>query len=62
MFGKADIEKLLAHLRTEYRTLAEWEQLLRDAHLGIARSDANVSLGDIDPRVIELIERYKPGS
>ena len=62
MYGKEEIDKLLSHLAREFRTLPEWDQLLRDTHLGIARSDANVPLGDIDPRVIELIEHYKPNT
>ena len=62
MFGKEDIEKLFDQLKKEHGTSPDWEQLIRDAHLGIARSDAAVDLGDIDSRVIALIGKNKPGS
>ena len=32
----------------------------RSAHLGVARSDAGVALGDIDARVAPLIEKHNP--
>ena len=62
MFGREDIEKVFDHLKKEYGTLSDWEQFVRDAHLGIARSDAGAALGEIDKRVVEVIERYKPSS
>ncbi len=62
MFGKEDIEKLFDQLKKENATSSDWEELIREAHLGIARSDAGVDLGDIDKRVIALIEQHKPGT
>ena len=35
--------------------------LVKDAHLGIARSDADVDIGDIDSRVAALIKKHQGG-
>ena len=59
MFDKEKLEELFAALRSQYGSEPDWEQILRDAHLGVARSDAGVSLGDIDSRVAETIEKHK---
>ena len=61
MFQKAQLEKLFEELRTEWHGVAEYEKLVRDAHLAIARSDAGKPLGeDIDVRVSALIENRRP--
>ena len=60
MFQKAHLEKLFEELRTEWHGVAEYEQLVRDAHLAIALSDAGRPLGgDIDARVSALVEKHK---
>ena len=59
MFDKEMLDKFFAELKSRYGNEPDWEQVLRDAHLGIARSDAEVDLGDIDPRVEEAIIRHR---
>ena len=61
MFEKNHLDALFAELDTEWRGSADFDQLTRDAHLGIALSDAGRSLEErIDPRVIALIDKHKP--
>ncbi len=57
MFDKEMIDKLWADMRGKYGSEPDWELLVRDTHLGVARSDAGVDLGKLDQRVIEAIER-----
>ncbi len=60
MFDKQSLDNLFDELRDEYELEPEWEDIQRAAHLGVARSDAGVSLGDIDSRVIAMIEKHRP--
>ena len=60
MFDKQSLDALLEELRDEYELEPEWEEIQRAAHLGVARSDAGVPLGDIDSRVVALIEKHNP--
>ena len=60
MFDKTTLEALLEELRDEYELESDWEDIQRSAHLGVARSDAGVALGDIDARVAPLIEKHNP--
>ena len=62
MFRKQHLDELYEELNKEWRGKPEYEQLLRDTHLGIAYSDAGRSLDDIDPRVVALIEKHKSGN
>jgi len=41
---------------------SEWEHVIRDAYVGMAHADAGVALGDLDPRVIAIIEKYQKQS
>ena len=50
MFKKSDLDVLYDELNSDWKGKAEYEQLLRDAHLGIAYSDSGRSLDDIDSR------------
>ena len=59
MFDKPRLDVLFADLRGKYEKAPDWEQILRDTHLGVARSDAGVDLGNIDPRVIEAINKHR---
>ena len=59
-FQKAQLEKLFEELRTEWQGVAEYERLVRDAHLAIALSDAGRPLDDIDARVSALVEKLRP--
>ena len=59
MFSNAEVESILNQLRQEWGTDPNWEQLLRDVYLGMARADAGVSLGDLDSRVIKVIQQHQ---
>jgi hypothetical protein len=59
MFGKEEVESILNQLRQEWGTDPNWEQLLRDMYLGIAHADAGVALGDLDQRVISIIQQHQ---
>ena len=61
MFDKVHLDALFAELDNEWRGTADFDRLTRDAHLGIALSDAGRSLEErIDSRVIALIDKHKP--
>ena len=60
MFDKQSLDNMLEELRDEFELEPDWEDLQRDAHLGVARSDAGVPLGQIDSRVVVLIEKHMP--
>jgi hypothetical protein len=62
MFGKEEVESMLNQLKQEYGSDPNWEQLLRDIFLGIARADGGVALGDLDPRVLTLIQQHQKQS
>ena len=59
MFDREMLDRYFTELREKFANEPDWEQLVRDSHLGIARSDASVDLGDIDGRIKELIEKHK---
>ena len=60
-FRRKDLAVLFEALRDEWGDTPDFEQLLRDAHLGIALSDAGRPLsGKVDDRVVALVERYRP--
>jgi len=60
MFDKASLDALLEELRDNYELEFEWEDIQKAVHVAIARSDAGVPLGDIDSRVVELVEKHRP--
>ena len=73
MFSKDEVESMIDELTRKYKQAShdeheprnpldldqQWEKLLRDAYTGMARADAGVALGDLDPRVIEIIQRFQ---
>ena len=59
MFDKQSLDSMFDELRDEYELEPDWEGIQGAAHLGVARSDAGVPLGDIDSRVIPYIEKYR---
>lgn len=59
MFSKEEVESVLNQLRQEWGTDPNFEQLLRDTYLGIARADGGVALGSLDARVIKLIQQHQ---
>jgi hypothetical protein len=59
MFSNAEVEAILNQLRQEWGTDPNWEQLLRDVYVGMARADAGVTLGNLDARVIKIIQQHQ---
>jgi hypothetical protein len=59
MFSKEQVESILDQLRQEWETDPNWEQLLRDVYVGMARADAGVALGNLDPRVVKIIQQHQ---
>jgi hypothetical protein len=59
MFSKEQVESILHQLRQEWETDPNWEQLLRDVYVGMARADAGVGLGNLDPRVVKIIQEHQ---
>jgi hypothetical protein len=59
MFSKGDVDSILKQLQKEWGSDPQWEQLLRQAYLGMARADAGIALGPLDPRVIAIIEQHQ---
>jgi len=59
MLSKEQVEAILSQLQREWGSDPKWEQLLRDAYLGMARADGGVALGNLDGRVIALIEQHR---
>ncbi len=61
MFDKISLDAMFDELRDNYELEPDWEEIQRDAHLGIARSDGGVDLGGLDARVIEVLNKHNPG-
>jgi hypothetical protein len=59
MLGKTEIESIVGQLKQEWGKDSSWEQILRDAYLAIARTDAGVPIGDLDPRVCKVIQQHQ---
>ena len=60
-YAKTDLDAFFAALKQQLGQLPEFEELVRDAHLAIALSDAGRPLaGNIDPRVARLVDKYRP--
>ena len=63
MFQKDTLDALFAELETSYRQTLEYDQLLRETHLGIALSDADRDFdGQVDQRVSSLIKKHRDDS
>ncbi len=61
MFDKKSLDAMFDELRDNYELEPDWEEIQRDAHLGIARSDGGVDLGSLDSRVIDVLNKHNPG-
>ena len=59
MFEKQSLDLLFDDLRDQYELEPDWEDIQRAAHVGVARSDAGVPLGDVDNRGVPFIEKYR---
>jgi hypothetical protein len=62
MFGKEEVESIQNQLKQEWGSDPNWELLLRDMFLGIARADGGAALGDLDPRVVRIIQQHQKQS
>ena len=60
MFDKQSLDAMFSELRDAYELEPEWEEIQRDAPLGVARADGGVELGNIDPRVAEVLNKHNP--
>ncbi len=58
MFNKQSLDNMFDELRDEYELEPDWEDIQRAAHLGVARSDAGIELGDLDSRVVPFIKKH----
>ncbi len=64
MFDKASLDRLFEELRDEFELETDWEDIQRDAHLGVAFADAGTlddRKGGLDARIVEFVERHNPG-
>ena len=60
MFEKPVLDGLFTELDDLYRGSADYEQLLRQTHLGVALSDADRDFHDqVDKRVASLIKKHR---
>ncbi len=63
MFQKDTLDALFADLEVSFASTADYDLLLRDAHLGIALSDAGRDFdAQVDERVAALIEKHRDGN
>ncbi|MBO55076.1 MAG: hypothetical protein CL886_05375 [Dehalococcoidia bacterium] len=64
MFNKSSLEQLFDELRDEYELEPDWEEIQRDAHLGVAYADSGM-LDDrkdsLDSRSVALVTKHNPG-
>ena len=63
MFDKDSLDRLFEELRDEFELETDWEEIQRDAHLGVAYADAGVlddQSGALDSRVIDYVVRHNP--
>ena len=64
MFDQQSLESLFVELRDEYEMEQDWEDIQRDAHLGVAYADSGMydeKKSDLDSRVLSDIEKFNPG-
>lgn len=60
-FDRDALDALFNELETAYAGSSEYELILRDAHVGVALSDAERDAGErIDRRAAEAIEKHRP--
>ena len=61
MFDKKSLDAMFTELRDNYELEPDWEEIQREAHLGVARVDGGVDLGSLDSRVLEVLKKHNPG-
>tara|TARA_B100000745_G_scaffold242548_1_gene164833 strand:- start:143 stop:337 length:195 start_codon:yes stop_codon:yes gene_type:complete len=63
MFDRDSLDTMFVELRDEYELEPDWEDIQRDAHLGVAFADSGTledRRGDLDDRVLSFIDKYNP--
>jgi hypothetical protein len=61
LFEKSDLDAIFGDLEGSHGGTADYDRLLKQAHLAIALSDAGRPLDyEFDHVVVELVERYRP--
>ena len=63
MFDRESLDIMFVELRDEYELEPDWEDIQRDAHLGVAYADSGMledRRGDLDDRVLSFLDKYNP--
>ena len=63
MFDRDSLDIMFVELRDEYELEPDWEDIQRDAHLGVAYADSGMledRRGDLDDRVLSAIDKHNP--
>ena len=63
MFDRESLDIMFVELRDEYELEPDWEDIQRDAHLGVAFADSGMlddRRVDLDNRVLTFIDKYNP--
>ena len=63
MFDRDSLDIMFVELRDEYELEPDWEDIQRDAHLGVAFADSGMlddRRVDLDDRVLPFIDKYNP--
>jgi len=63
MFDRDSLDIMFVELRDEYELEPDWEDIQRDAHLGVAFADSGMlddRRVDLDDRVLTFIDKYNP--
>ena len=63
MFDRDSLDTMFVELRDEYELEPDWEDIQRDAHLGVAFADSGMlddRRVDLDNRVLSFIDKYNP--
>jgi hypothetical protein len=63
MFDRESLDTLFVELRDEYELEPDWEDIQRDAHLGVAYADSGMldeRRSALDKRVLTFIDKHNP--
>ena len=63
MFDRESLDIMFVELCDEYELEPDWEDIQRDAHLGVAFADSGMlddRRVDLDNRVLSFIDKYNP--